>query len=418
MIKKLQRRFILIVMGSLFTVFVLLIGGINLVNVYKINKESNELLQLIADNDGNLPQINAAATGSNDLFGLHLSEETEYKTRFFTVVVTEDEEMETNLQHIAAVAEEEALIYASEVLSDGRSIGYIDTYKFMVTSTSDGNLMIIFLECGTDLRNISVVAWTTICAGMLVFCVVLALIFAFSRRAITPIIESMERQKQFITDAGHEIKTPLAIISANAEVLEMYSGKSEWTDSIRNQVERLNILVQNLLTLSKLEESGSKVHFIEVQLSQIIEESAASFEVIAQTKHCSYECSIQEGIIVHGDPEALRRLANLLLDNAVTYVNEDGAIKVVLKRTGKYVDFSVINTCTTPPKENLNRLFDRFYRADSSRARTSGGYGIGLSVAQATVREHQGKISAESKDGSIIFRCLLPIGNSNKKNEK
>jgi signal transduction histidine kinase len=238
------------------------------------------------------------------------------------------------------------------------------------------------------------------------------LVYLFSGKAVAPVVESLEKQKHFITDAGHELKTPLAVISANVDVLELESGKSEWTTSIRGQIKRMNGLVKNMLTLSRMEEDNIHVVFSDVDMSMTIVESSANFAAIAESRGLKYNIDIAEDVHITGDKNAINQLASLLIDNAMKYASEKGSVNVYLtsdERKKKAV-LEVTNTCDCIPEGNLDRLFDRFYRADSSRSRDTGGYGIGLSVARAIATSHGGTIEAK-RDGDHIIRFIvvLPI---------
>lgn len=236
---------------------------------------------------------------------------------------------------------------------------------------------------------------------------VFILVSVFSKKAINPIIESMQKQKQFITDAGHEIKTPLAIISANADVLELTSGKNEWITSIRNQSNRLDRLVKNLLMLSKMNENLDLV-FSDFDLSKVAVEITKSFQVIAEKQNKKLLMDVQSSVMLKGEENGIRQLISTLVDNAIKYSNDNGTIKISLRSIKKSIKIEVYNTVDSIDKENLNKLFDRFYRSDSSRSRETGGYGIGLSIAKSIVEIHRGKIFAKSEDGkSICFTVLI-----------
>jgi signal transduction histidine kinase len=223
-----------------------------------------------------------------------------------------------------------------------------------------------------------------------------------------PFIESMEKQKQFITDAGHEIKTPLAIISANADVLELTGGESEWITSIRNQTNRLDKLVRNLLTLSKMEEGKIELVFTDFDISKAVLEITEPFKAIGEAQNKKFLMEIEPGIIFHGDQGSIHQLVSTLVDNAMKYSDEKGTIKITLSSSKKGIKLQVYNTVEELNIDNLDKLFDRFYRADSSRSRETGGYGIGLSIAKSIAEAHHGRISAKSEDGkSICFTVQL-----------
>lgn len=314
---------------------------------------------------------------------------------------------EIDTSHIAAVSSSDAQDYAQSVLRRGKEKGYVGQYRYFVTSSTE-DIMLIFVDWGNQIHiALSFLLNSSAVAGVSLL-VVLLLVTLLSSRAIRPVIESMEKQKRFITDAGHEIKTPLAIISANSEVLEMMHGPSEWTGSIQNQVCRLNGLVQNLLTLSKMEESQVQLQTAVIQLSQLTKDIAEDFIPLAAQKPAGLFLAVQPGIETNGDLAGITHLLTILLDNAVKYVTPNGQITVTLAKKGRFAVLEVANTCMELPEGDLDKLFDRFYRGDTSRSRDSGGYGIGLSVAKAIVTVHHGKLSAVGNGAhEIVFHVEL-----------
>lgn len=217
-----------------------------------------------------------------------------------------------------------------------------------------------------------------------------------------PISESYEKQRQFITDAGHEIKTPLTIIDANAEIMEMEYGDSEWLEGIRSQTSRLASLTNGLIYLSRMEESRQRLPRITFSLSDLVEETVLSFQPLADTQNKSFAADIEPLLSFHGEESSIRQLISILLDNALKYSPENGIIEVLLHKKGKRLRLSVRNSVDFIEKEHLSRLFERFYRTDNSRNSKTGGYGIGLSIAKAVVDSHKGKITAQTSDGHSL----------------
>ena len=240
---------------------------------------------------------------------------------------------------------------------------------------------------------------------------VLILMILLSKHIVKPFSENYEKQKRFITDAGHEIKTPITIINADTEVLEMDTGPNEWINDIRVQTERLSHLTKDLIYLAKMEEGDTRTQMIDFPLSEVISETAASFQAIARTDSKQFAINIEPRISFYGDEENIRRLASILLDNALKYSDEKGCIQFNLEKKGKHIQLTAANTTRDKlDKEQLSHLFDRFYRMDASRNSETGGYGIGLSIAQAIVQMHKGKISVTAiDDHKIQFIVLLPI---------
>lgn len=433
MIKTLRRKFIAIAMCSMAAVLFLLIGGINIANYLNINRTADARLDILAENGGHFPHDNAAhfsdKTFSEEIspssdFPMQphqtpkafskMSKETPFETRFFTVLLHGDGSLASvDTGKIAAVSTQDACDYASFLWQKQSSQGYYGHYKYRAVSVpgtrSENNILYIFLDCERELNAFTSFLVSSTAASLLGILSVFALVVFFSGILVKPVAESYEKQKRFITDASHELKTPLAIIDANTEVLEMEQGENEWTTSIHNQVKRLSSLTQKLVFLSRMEEeNASLMTMLDFSLSDAIEEAAEPFRAVADTAHKTLELNIAQGISYCGDEATLRQLVSLLLDNALKYAPENGHICLTLKESGKNKILTVWNTAEGLTAGKMDILFDRFYRTDASRNSSTGGFGIGLSVAKAIVTAHKGKISAKSEDGkSILFTVVL-----------
>ena len=220
--------------------------------------------------------------------------------------------------------------------------------------------------------------------------------------------ESYRKQKQFLTDAGHELKTPLTIIDANTEVLEMEIGSSKWLDSTRNQVIRLTNMVKQFTALAKMDEAQGLLQKARFSLSQVLNETVDLFIPVATSTHRTLQVSCAEDLYYVGDKEQFRQLFCLLLDNAIKYSTPDSRIELTLCKHGKHLCFTIFNECKGIAKGSQDILFERFYRSDSSRNSSTGGSGIGLSIAHSIVENHKGSIHAESTDGkSLQIKVLL-----------
>ena len=398
MIRRLQRQFVAIAMVSLLFIIVAIVFAINGFNLRQINITADAILELLAKNGGIFPDADAAGLVSSPDSDLVLTPESRFETRYFVVFVTQEGEISGVLtDNIASTTVEQAGEYAKQVLGGSKTIGYLKNFRYLVEETESGR-MVLFLDRQVQLRSLETMMQLSCTIGIVALLVMFILVYYLSRRAIRPVIESVEKQKRFITDAGHELKTPLAIISADTEVLEMSGQDNEWTVSIRNQVKRLNTLVADLLTLSKLEEGQARQSFREFCLSDAVMEAAETFEPMAEAQHKLLEINISPGINLRGDEAALRKMVSVLVDNAIKYTPSGGEVSVTLERRGKYPTFEVINPTDAMPEGDLNVLFERFYRADESRARGTGGYGVGLSIAKAIAEEHRARITAHALD--------------------
>lgn len=455
MVKNLQHKFIRITMLSLFMVLLLIVGATNGIYIGQIGHKSENLLRMLIENDGKFPEgrkkgensptgfperdtqpeqqklfpdgtqpeqqkrfsdgikpENTVPGGTGQrpeerkIFGFPMSEETPFETRYFSVLIPDEGEMTADISHIAAVTEEEAKAFAETIVKAGRTKGYIKSYRYRLDRREETSLL-VFVDCTNDIQTIQnfAIVSVLVAAGCLIL--VLILVTLLSGRAIRPVIEGIEKQKQFITDAGHEIKTPIAIILANTEVIEMCQGTSEWTESIHHQTERLNELVKRLLTLAKLDETKEKLQMEKLDFSLVTESVLSGFEVMAQAKKLHVERDIEKAVTVSGNGNSLKSLLSILMDNAVKYAPQGGKIKVSLQKRDRKAVLGFYNDCENLPTGDLKRLTDRFYRADESRSRESGGYGIGLSVARSIVEAHQGKFTIKRKDAGIYFQVSL-----------
>ena len=342
----------------------------------------------------------------SDLFQAELP----YESRYFSVTLTSGDSCGLiDVDQIAAINSDTAAQYALEVMAAGTDRGFIGNYRYIANTTED-HTQITFLDCRRSLSNFQAF-WITITqVAISGFILVFLLILYFSRRIVNPTVESYEKQKLFITDAGHELKTPLAIIDADADVLSMDVGDSEWLDDIKKQVQRMTSLTNDLICLARMEESENTAEMIEFPLSEIIEETVSSFQAPAKNQKKEFLLEIQPALSMNGNEKRIRQLTSILLDNALKYSPEYGTIKVSLKKQGHHIRFSVFNTASEIDPEELPHLFDRFYRSDRSRNSATGGYGIGLAIAKAIVNSHRGKIQAVTADGkSMVIEAVFPI---------
>lgn len=421
----------MIAMLSLLAVLTLVVGGINGINVYQINRKSSMLLHMLAENGGIFPKEmdrweKPAEEGErekkSDLFapdkkfwfGYEPSEETPFETRYFTVTISdsgeETEEMTADMSHVAAVTEAEAKEWTAEYQEKEKQSGYHGKYQFLAAEQEDGGILYIYLDCRNNFQSIGNFALVSLLVAMLCLVLVFILVTVFSRRAVRPVIESMEKQKQFLTDAGHELKTPVAIISANTEVIEMCEGESDWTRSIRNQVGRLTELINSLLMLAKMDEAAVPIQMTEFYVKPVLEETVKNFSIVSDSKNQKIHMELDESLHMHGEEKSIRQLCSILLDNAVKYTPKEGEIQVKLERKDRWAVIKFYNDCEeTISQDEMNRLFDRFYRTDCSRSRQTGGYGIGLSIAKAIVQMHKGKITAKAEKKGILFTVKIPL---------
>ena len=406
MIRRLRMKFIGICLGSLILVIALLMGLLNFLNYREMVGGMDNLLDLLAENDGRFPPPERGS-GFKDLpdsfDGQNMfSPETPYATRFFSATLDENGEVLTvDVEMISAVDSEEAKEYAAEAWRTEKQRGFLGDYRYRRTASEDDSL-IVFLDCTREMGSVKNVLLTSAGVSMAGLFLVFVLIYIFSGIVMKPVYESYEKQKRFITDAGHEIKTPLTTIGADLDVLEIEIGENEWLEDMRRQTNRLAILTNELIYLARMEEGGTKIPLIDLPLSDLVEETAQSFQALAIMENKSFRVQIQEMVVIRGEEQSLRKLVSILLDNAVKYSNENGSILLTLEKNGKTARLTVENTVQGMEAETVGHLFERFYREDASRNSGKGGYGIGLSIAEAIVKAHRGEIKASLLKESVL----------------
>ena len=248
--------------------------------------------------------------------------------------------------------------------------------------------------------------YTLIFGGLAIILLFFVAVY-LAKRIVKPLEESYQKQKQFISDAGHELKTPLSVISTNAEILSRELGNNKWLDNIQHENERMGVLVTQLLELSRVENALPITE--QIDFSRLVRGEALPFESMAFENGHTLCCNIDENIRVEGNGTQLAQLVSILLDNAISHGDKETDIKLILKAEHGYADLSVINSGTEIPAEKRDMLFERFYRMDSVRNGDDGHYGLGLSIAKAIAVSHGGKISVRCAHGLIEFKVQIPI---------
>ncbi|MBR5095197.1 MAG: HAMP domain-containing histidine kinase [Oscillospiraceae bacterium] len=426
MIGKLRKKFIAAAIMAVSLVLAVLIGAINALNYRSLVADADGTLQILAENRGSFPgqmfreedrpadlQPPPAEEWEDGPFGPIRGGygELAYQSRYFTVWAAADGSLgRIDLENLASLTEEEAAALAARVYASGRERGFADGYRYR-RAACDGETMLLFLNCQRELatfRDFLYVSTGIALAGTLA---VFLLLLLFSGRIVRPIAESYAKQKQFITDAGHELKTPIAIIRADADVLQSeLAEENEWVGDIHRQTDRLATLTADLVYLSRMEEENAALQTEELSLSELVDETALSFQSLARAKGKRFSAAVAPDLRVVGDPKALGKLVSILLDNAMKYSTEGGTVELELARAGRNARLIVRNS--TPPRErgDADRLFERFAREDRSRSSESGGLGLGLAIAKAVTEAHRGRIHARSEDGaSLTVTAELPL---------
>lgn len=405
MIKQLRRKFIIIAMCSVSIVFLSIIGIINIINYAKVVNNADNLVELLKNGNGNFGRNEGKFMKPRP----PMSPETPFETRFFTVEVSNNGEIiSINLENIAAINNEnDAKEYVLGLNRKKNSRGFYGNYRYGIFSTPFGGRLYIFVDCTRELtgfHNFLLISAIVSISGLIL---VFLLVYSLSGIIMKPIVESYSKKKRFITDASHEIKTPLTIISADTEILEIEYGENEWTSSIKSEIKRLISLTEKLVFLARMDEENKVIKFIDFSISDVVEDTIKSFETVALLQSTPFVCKIQKNISYFGEESMIKQLISLLVDNAIKYSDKENNIYIELNKTSNKIQFIIRNRNSELLEGNLEYLFERFYRNDQSRNSETGGHGIGLSVVQSIVAVHKGKIVAKNQKGEISFVVTL-----------
>lgn len=372
------------------------------------------MLDMICENQGTIPvqdELGTAGPAVKDMAPIKgpdsrsktFNLETPYSTRYFSLRFDANGTLiVADLDHIAAITSRNTGEYISVALAHGEGYGYYASYKYRVIQHDENRYMAVFLDCYQELRSVKIVAICSFAAMAVCISLVYALVVFFSGKAIDPVVRSAKQQKQFITDAGHELKTPITVIATSLKVLEMEVGKQKWIDKAMLQTEKLTELVNSLVTLSRMDEEESPFKFEKFSASNAIRETAESFADFACSAGHELKISVPADISYCGDEYNIRQLVSILLDNAIKYAVPDSPISFSLEKNRRGIIIRTLNECEKIDPEDLDKLFDRFYRADKSRNSETGGFGIGLSMARSIAEAHGGSVEAECRGENVI----------------
>ena len=407
MLRRLSVKFSAAAIAVIFCVELLMTGLINGLNIYYTISEVDEIVDSILENKGKMPE-NFAPREPRKNDGRRFGE-LRYSTRYFTVMIDPSGEADfIDTGHISTVTSEQAQEMGLAAKPDKKRGFYSGCdFRYAVNDVPNGGKMLVFYdfsEKSASLRRMLEISAAIAAALLAISALLIAL---YSKRAVRPVIESIESQRRFITDAGHELKTPLAVIRADAEVIELTGGENDWTRSILNQTDRLSELLSQLLTLTKSQENLQS-SFAEFSLSEAVEQAAQGFKPLFDSKSLPFEINVAEGLALFGSETLVRELVSILLENASKYSSAGETVSLTLAQTGGKAELKAVNFCDDPPQGDTRLLFERFYRADSSRTRETGGSGIGLSIARSIADAHKAKISCKVEGKRVGFCVRFP----------
>ena len=401
MIKKLRLRFIIAALLSILFVLSATIAVINISNYIRADREAQQSLDMIVENE-------------------HLDREEGYsykprpgdkrnREHYFTVVLRDDGlPLFTNTDHIFTVSEEEAKELAARVYESGETQGQIDTLRYKRETFGVEpyiSIYIAFVDVSEKMNSFSDFLRSSIIVSGVSYAVLAAMIIISSHFVFKTSEESYHKQKAFITNASHELKTPLTIINTDVEILRMDHGDNEWTDSITDQVRRLTTMTNQLVTLSRLDEdSMSNYPLSVISVDKIAEENINAFKPSFENNGFKFSSEVEKDLTIKGNTYLINELFSIFLDNALKYAKNNGSVNLSVKKN-KYKVEIIFSNDIEDNEVDVNQLFERFYR--SPRSNKKEGSGIGLSIAKEIAELHKAKISASIKDNKIYFDIIF-----------
>lgn len=434
----LRRKFMIVAIAALVAALLLIFAALNIWNHMLATERVDSVISVLYENDGVFPEEWKLKDPRYKRGTFEATSETPFETRYLAATFDTTRSLTSlDATHVAELDEQEAAEVIGHMLDRVANAGYYDRYRFRVFTEQDGSGMIIAVDCFQQLQSSHTLLLISAAIMGATVTITGLFIVPLSKRFVDPYVRNLERQKRFVTDASHELKTPIAIISANTDLIEATEGESSWTRSTRAQTARLNKLTGELIELARTDEPIERALREDVDLASIVRREVEDFLPLAEASGKTLACTIDtfegaatrasvtdglEGIsarevdkaepriIVSGSPEELDRLVSVLVDNAVKYCDDNGSICVHLEQRKREIVLTVTNPCASLTTQDTRRMFDRFYRADASRSRSTGGNGIGLSIAQGIVSRHEGSIRARKLGPELEMRVTLPNG--------
>ena len=451
-IKRIRNRFIMTSTLTLFCVMLIMGGFIYLFGTITIRNEAQQIMRYIAENDGDLPKPDAIQNndeesqgsdtdsgdehdnsftetmewslqsifGVGDFFGE--TPDSYYTTRYFAVLFDESETVSLiKTSHIAYIEEEQAEEYARIALDRPFRFGNFGRYYYYCADRESGGTIVVYLDRTEQLslmRRVLISVLSILGFGTFLSFFIMRLL---SKGFVRTEVENVEKQKQFITNASHELKTPLAVIKANTEMQELMDGESEWSQSTLRQVNRMTGLIGNLVQIARAQEMTDG-ELAQTDISVVVSETADSFAPVAASDGKKLEKEIPDSLVIKSSDSSMRQLTSLLVDNAIKYCDDGGTIKVELTRSRRGAVLTVSNDYAEGANVDYTRFFERFYRQDEAHTISAGtvtgssegssgertgksGYGIGLSIAESLVKSMKGSIDVSWDKGRILFTC-------------
>ena len=426
--KKLRTKFTFLSISAFFIALILISAALIFANYSKLVDQADSSLAKIINNMGDAESVGDENPSSDERRDGDKGpgHEEQFFGPYFTVrIYSNDSETQVDTSHIYAVSVNDAKSYANKIKKnlggDSEGYGFVHGYRYMIQKTNNGYIC-AFLSCDRDLSLFKDFIRNNVLIALASLLIISIISWLLSKRAVSPLISAYNKQKEFITNASHELKTPLAIISANNDIIEIENGSSKWISSNKGQIKKLSSMIDMLVTLTKLDESSKLENASSVDIASLLNSSIEGFAPLAESQGKSFNVSAPESITSKVNYEEIKKLFSILIENSIKYSKDNIAISIELKSLDgdgsskringeapiEHFSFSISNYSENLKKGSYDVLFDRFYRLDSSRNSETGGFGIGLSIAKAIVQKHGGEIKAYSPDGKrMVFKLEI-----------
>ena len=398
MIRALRRRFIFSAMAAFTILLLILVLGITFVSYIQMNTRTEAFMQAVLE-EPKLPSagVQPPQPPANRMRMM------ENPIAYYDVRINQDGTISDILEKGIWEPDMDAMRdYAEQVVASGDANGKIGGYRFRLFSSDDGSARLIFMDTSPQVHMLWNVLQTTVLLSLTCLLLLLLILLPISTRVVRSYAQHIEKQKQFITNAGHEIKTPVAIMLSNLDAMELIQGENKWSRNIRSQTDRLSVLLQRLLFMSRIDEKSMVLPMKTIELNPVVEAELEAYNPMLAERKLQLHCRLDKKTHLNANREYLQQMIHMLLDNAVQYANEGGEIRISMEHKRRRVRLLFENTVEALPDCPPEALFDRFYRGNSARTQSSGGYGIGLSAARAIAEMHQGTIGAEYIGGNAV----------------
>ena len=415
MFKKSRRKIVAAIMSVLMLLWVGTLGIIYASSYFEMKKQNEQMLLAHAQMY-NLPNAfdqmmppNGPRPDGNPGFKPGFDPESPkfQLSTFYSVAVSyKGEILEIKNDSPAVYTSDDLARMAKDIIKDGKSTGTKDNLTFLKTD-KNGYILVVFMDNTVVNESAMTLFRYTLIFGGVALVVFFFLSVFLARKIVAPLEESYQKQKQFISDAGHELKTPVSVVSANAELLSRQIGDNQWLQNIQYENERMGLLVGQLLDLARTENVTPQMEHID--FSRLVAGEMLPFESVAFEKGLVLNSNITNGITVEGNSTQLKQLISILLDNAIRHSKPDGEVRLTLTKDHGITELSLINKGDEIPAEHRERIFERFYRVDTARNGEDKHYGLGLAIAKAIVDAHHGHIEVLYYNGLVEFRVSLPI---------